>query len=558
MGTKQSKALRGGGLGNPRKAVDELVFVRQIEKEEEDKKIKTINQLVSFLENDKYKEKLKDNIIANITTKIEKYIKKYKEVCADQVYLLFELASRGGGKKEEGHVIPPPDVEKEFPGIRDNFNSMRAIKALIEPYVAVGESLQEQGIRQELEKKERCDIFRDETLFRKIVHELARTTDASLFNAQLEDTQKLSNAITEKIEKLKSLLTTEFSTEQKCNGHFSDEENDVQSDLFAADGALKIGVNSRKNIEIMVIDIVNTMATNPGAIQNGHLNVIIMGSAGAGKTRIATILANVMKYCGLLMSPKDVDIVSKPDLVAQYVGQSAPKTKSRLMENIENVIFIDEAYTITQKDDSYAAEVIGELINFQDKHEGQICVMAAGYETKMRNEFLQSNEGMPRRFPFQLVLKPFSPVELASIFCGFMAIKNIKGNYLTKKAAVILVNNFTDNATVLYKNSAGDVQNLAGIASRYYNEKNSPEEPGANPTTNPLTGQDMERIIIQFCRSKNLNCAEETEDEKNKAKTGGGGDSSNKNEMLKKILGAAAVGGTGYLIGRNQSRRRKK
>lgn len=559
MGTKQSKVLRGGVLGRPREG-NPVVFAKQIEKEEKQRKIKTIEELTNLLLNPLYRDKLKRNIIANITTKIEKYITKYREMCADQVYLLFQLASRGVGKKEEGHVIPPPDVEKEFPGIRDNFNGLRAIKALIEPYVEVprGQVLDANDVISELQKgNDRSSIATsDQTSFGKIVNELASTTDASLFNAVLTSTTaKLNLAVDKKIADLEKLLTKEFNTEQKCNEHLElNEDSGNTSQDFDDEQKIKKSDNSRKNIEIMVIDIVNTMATNPKAIQNGHLNVIIMGGAGAGKTRIAGIIAKVMKNCGLLMSPKDVDIISKPDLVGQYVGQSGPKTKAKLMENIENVIFIDEAYTVTEKD-SFTTEVIGELINFQDKNVGQICVIAAGYEREMRTSFLQSNEGMPRRFPFQLVLKPFNAVELASIFCGLMETNGVTGKYLTKNAAITLINNFKENAETLYKNSAGDVQNLAGIASRYYNDKNSPENPGEDPTYNPISKTDMERIIIQFCRSKNLNCDEQTDEEKNK--TGGSGGVTTNNEMLKKILGAAAVGGTGYLIGRNQSTRKK-
>ena len=262
---------------------------------------------------------------------------------------------------------------------------------------------------------------------------------------------------------------------------------------------------SRKKLEKMMSDMITDFAVSPAAYSNSHINVLLTGAAGAGKTRFAGLIANVMKHCGLLISPKPIDTVSKADLVGEYVGQSAPKTKRRLFQNLENVLFIDEAYALADKTtnaagkevwDSYGVEVMTEIVNFLDKYKGRICIIAAGYEKPMRERFLKINEGLPRRFPFQVHLPNYSPVELVALFCYFLAKNQTLTFPFVDTDALDFLTAMTETwEKQLFPNSAGDMENFASVAGRILLRKRS--QPGNE--NQPLTVRDMQLAALEYC-----------------------------------------------------------
>jgi hypothetical protein len=262
---------------------------------------------------------------------------------------------------------------------------------------------------------------------------------------------------------------------------------------------------TRTQLERMISQLVTDVALSPDTYSNSHLNVVLTGAAGAGKTRFAMILGNIMKKCGLLLSERAIDVVSKPDLVGQYVGQSGPKTKSRLFQNLENVMFIDEAYSLAQYTinqqggiewDPYGMEVMTEIVNFLDKFKGRICIIAAGYEEPMMNQFFAINEGLPRRFPFKVPLPNYTPEELTALFCYFLR-KNMKltGALIEQNAADKLLDVIKRTEKKLFPNSAGDVENLASLAGRILKNKRS-LDPGAK-----LEVSDLYSALLEYCKT---------------------------------------------------------
>jgi hypothetical protein len=238
--------------------------------------------------------------------------------------------------------------------------------------------------------------------------------------------------------------------------------------------------NSRYSIQSVLVQLVRGVARSPDLYSNSHINFILMGDAGAGKTYYARVIASVLKNSGLLLSADPIDIISKPELVGDAIGQTAPKTKARLIRDLQNVMFIDEAYTLTQLDTSksdqatptweqYGFEAIGELINFLDKNKGDISVIAAGYEKDMKEKFLKINEGMPRRFPFQILLPNYTPEELAALFCTFLSDTFNTRNRVSAAAEQLLIGvirqDYSRRRPVLFPNSAGDIENVASSAA---------------------------------------------------------------------------------------------
>lgn len=268
---------------------------------------------------------------------------------------------------------------------------------------------------------------------------------------------------------------------------------------------------SRYKLNDYIGTIIYTVAKTPAVLMKSHLNVMLTGPAGAGKTRFAKIIGNILKACGLLLARKSIDVVSRPDLVGQYIGQSGPRTKSRLISNIENVLFIDEAYMVAQRDnqkgwDPYSSEVIGELVNFLDKTKGTICVIAAGYHDAMHDTFMKINEGMPRRFPYQITLASFTPEELVQLLCYFLREQYGISNALDDSAASYMADTVRDNMNTLFKNSAGDMENLAGIAGARLGILKI-----RHPEKTSLSANDFKIIIRSYCeQTKGLRCSEES------------------------------------------------
>lgn len=182
-------------------------------------------------------------------------------------------------------------------------------------------------------------------------------------------------------------------------------------------------------------------------------------------THIAKVLSYVYSKSGILATD-NVKIVSRADLVGQYIGQTAPRTQSILLQTLEGVLFIDEAYqlssgstTTNERTNDYGSESITEIVNFTDKYIGMSVIMVAGYENPMLN-FFKSNEGLPRRFPYRIILKDYTINELTDILLNFLEAKDI---YISKDIANFLFNLLTllkEKISDIFMYQAGDMLNL--------------------------------------------------------------------------------------------------
>lgn len=149
-----------------------------------------------------------------------------------------------------------------------------------------------------------------------------------------------------------------------------------------------------------------------------YRNWMLMGPSGVGKTTWARMLGRVYKASGIYMYG-DVSITMANDYIGRYMGQSGPKTATKLNANLENILLIDEAYQITDagggEDGDYASEVIGTLVDYMDKNLGLLMIIVAGYEDRMKASFLGSNEGLDRRFPNKFVFPSYEANEMVNI-----------------------------------------------------------------------------------------------------------------------------------------------
>ncbi len=143
-------------------------------------------------------------------------------------------------------------------------------------------------------------------------------------------------------------------------------------------------------------------------------HMIFTGNPGTGKTTIARLISRYMKAIGALSRGQLVE-VTRADLVAQYVGQTAPLTMSVIKSAIGGVLFIDEAYSLYRgKDDSFGLECIDTIVKAMEDNRDDLIVILAGYKREM-SVFLESNSGLKSRFPNTIEFKDYTGEELYEI-----------------------------------------------------------------------------------------------------------------------------------------------
>jgi AAA+ superfamily predicted ATPase len=147
-----------------------------------------------------------------------------------------------------------------------------------------------------------------------------------------------------------------------------------------------------------------------------NLHLVFTGAAGTGKTTVAQLIGRIYKQIGLLKKGHTV-MVSREDLVGEYIGQTAPKTKEVIKKAIGGVLFIDEAYTLAGVDSSrdFGPEAIATLIQAMENQRGEFAVILAGYSKDM-DVMLNSNQGLKSRLSNFIEFPNYETTELAQIF----------------------------------------------------------------------------------------------------------------------------------------------
>ena len=172
-----------------------------------------------------------------------------------------------------------------------------------------------------------------------------------------------------------------------------------------------------------------------------NLHAVFKGNPGTGKTTVARLLGKIYKELGLLKKGH-VHEVDRGDLVAEFIGQTAPKTKEAIKKAKDGILFIDEAYSLARKDEDskdFGREAIEVLLK-ELSDANDIAIVVAGYPEEMEI-FLESNPGLKSRFNMYYDFADYVPQELLQI-AEFSA--NKKGVHFTDAAKDVLYKYLVD------------------------------------------------------------------------------------------------------------------
>ncbi len=145
------------------------------------------------------------------------------------------------------------------------------------------------------------------------------------------------------------------------------------------------------------------------------LHMCFSGNPGTGKTTVALRMAEILHRLGYVRKGHVVS-VTRDDLVGQYIGHTAPKTKEVLKKAMGGVLFIDEAYYLYRPENErdYGQEAIEILLQVMENHRDDLVVILAGYKDRM-DTFFQSNPGMSSRIAHHIDFPDYSEAELSQI-----------------------------------------------------------------------------------------------------------------------------------------------
>jgi flagellar biosynthesis GTPase FlhF len=188
---------------------------------------------------------------------------------------------------------------------------------------------------------------------------------------------------------------------------------------------------AQQSVRGALAKLIRSLARGFSVFQRKYYNMVLMGPAGIGKTRLARIIGFIMSNLLILFNSRVIEL-SASSFTAEFEGQTGAKTLSLLMNGLESVIFLDEAYNLPRCNPAggpppsganFGAEAITEIVQFMSTYKGMYMMIVAGYEAPMKECFLVSNEGFARRFDpsYRIVLPRYGVEDMLLIFKANLA-----------------------------------------------------------------------------------------------------------------------------------------
>ena len=200
-------------------------------------------------------------------------------------------------------------------------------------------------------------------------------------------------------------------------------EQEKSMDEIFADLNNLVGLENIKQVLKDLVDLIElkNKTKDDLKIKDINLHMVFLGNPGTGKTTVARIIAEMLYNLKYIKQNKLIEVSSK-DLVAEYVGQTAPKTMAVIERALGGVLFVDEAYSLASEEgsgNSFNKEAIATLIQAMENYRDNLVVIFAGY-TKEMQAFLNANSGIVSRIGYTLDFKDYTSEELLKIFEGMV------------------------------------------------------------------------------------------------------------------------------------------
>jgi SpoVK/Ycf46/Vps4 family AAA+-type ATPase len=257
--------------------------------------------------------------------------------------------------------------------------------------------------------------------------------------------------------------------------------------------------NLKENIVDQIIFYIQNLHTLKSDIKgNDFMHTVIYGHPGTGKTEIAKIIGSIFSKMGVL-SKGTFKKVTRADLIAGYLGQTALKTRDVVKECLGGVLFIDEAYALgnEEKRDSFSKECIDTLCESLSEHKDDLMVIIAGYETDLNTCFFNYNQGLKSRFTWRFKTDEYNAEDLYNIF-----LKKVKDNgWNLSENSEIDVNWFKKNKEV-FKFYGRDIETLFAKTKIAHSRRVFCLDPS---TKKYLTNKDLEKGLEIYLKNEDIN-----------------------------------------------------
>jgi SpoVK/Ycf46/Vps4 family AAA+-type ATPase len=236
------------------------------------------------------------------------------------------------------------------------------------------------------------------------------------------------------------------------------------------------------------------------------LHTVIVGPPGVGKTQLTHIIAKIYNKLGFLKTDK-VICAKRDDLVGEYVGQTAPKTRKVLEKALGGVLLLDEVYALSPNSErDFAREAIDMINVYLSEHSHDLVCVIAGYKKPTYENFLAHNEGLARRFTHHFEIKGYTASELTLIFK-----KYVDGQKWILYDSIEQIVPLIEKNLKIFPNFGGDMTTLFACCKKTHSKRLLliPTENELLETKKKITLLDIEQGIKLFIDIKEKNSLED-------------------------------------------------